>query len=146
MRFASHTGIVKGNACDETVAAMLTVRKEQVRALGRAMMQEFEKDMLRHLQQFFPDESSAMGNRALRELIRHAIARAKDYGLTSERDLCKYLNLAMVYGGDFDTDPELEWMRGFLADPDVPDPSERMSRLYAESLHRLEPETSDLRT
>ena len=146
IHFTSPTWVVKGNACRETAAVMLTIRKAQIQALGRVVMQEFEKDMLQHLEQFFPDESSAMGDKALRELIRHAIARAKDYGLTSERDLCKYLNLTMVYGRDFDTDPELEWMRGFLTDPDVLDPSERMSRLYAESLHRLEQEAVDLGT
>ena len=123
---------------------MLTIRKAQMQALGRAAMQEFEKDMLQHLRQFFPDECAALGSKALREHTRHAIARAKEYGLTSERDLCKYLNLTMIYGRDFDTDPELEWMRDFLIDPDVSDPSERMRRLYAESLHRLEPEAVDL--
>jgi hypothetical protein len=122
---------------------MLTIRKEQVQALGRVAIQEFEKNMLRHLKQFFGDESAAMGDEALREHIRHAISRAKQYGLTSERDLCKYLNLTMVYGGDFDTHPELEWMRDFLTDPEVPDPSERMSRLYAETLYRFEPEAID---
>jgi hypothetical protein len=131
---------------DEKAAAMLTIRKEQMQALSRVTIQEFEKDMAQHLTQFFPDESAAMGDKALRAHIRHAIARAKEYGVTSERDLCKYLNLTMVYGRDFDTDPELEWMRDFLADPDVPDPGERMSRLYAESLHRLEREAVDRRT
>jgi hypothetical protein len=128
---------------DEKAAAMLTIRKEQMQALSRVTIQEFEKDMAQHLTQFFPDESAAMGDKALRAHIRHAIARAKEYGVTSERDLCKYLNLTMVYGRDFDTDPELEWMRDFLTDPEVPDPSERMSRLYAETLYRFEPEAID---
>ena len=125
---------------------MLTIRKEQVQALSRVTIQEFEKDMLQHLMQFFPDESAAMGNKELRAHIRHAIARAKGYGVSSERDLCKYLNLTMVYGRDFDTDPEVEWMRDFLTDPDVSDPGERMSRLYAEALYRLEPEAVDRST
>ncbi len=125
---------------------MLTIRKEQIQAFSRVAMKEFEKDMLQHLEQFFPDECATLGGKALREYIQNAIVRAKEYGLTSERDLCKYLNLTMVYGRDFDTDPELEWMRDFLTDPDVLDPGERMSRLYAESLHRLEPEASDRET
>ena len=125
---------------------MLTIRKEQVQALSRVTIQEFEKDMLQHLMQFFPDESAAMGDKALRAHIRHAIARAKEYGVTSERDLCKYLNLTMVYGRNFDTDRELEWMRDFLTDADVPDPSERMSRLYAEALYRLELGAEDSRS
>lgn len=124
---------------------MLTIRKEQMQALRRVTIQEFEKDMLQHLMQFFPDESAAMGDKALRAHIRHAIARAKEYGVTSERDLCKYLNLTMVYGRNFDTDRELEWMRDFLTDADVPDPSERMSRLYAEALYRLELEEENRR-
>ena len=124
---------------------MLTIRKEQTQVFNRVTMQVFEKDMVRHLMRFFPDEAAAMGNKELRAHIRHAIARAKGYGVSSERDLCKYLNLTMVYGRDFDTDPELEWMRGFLVDPDVPDPSERMSRLQEEALYRPELEEAKRR-
>jgi len=101
--------------------------------------------MVQHLTRFFPDESGAMGEEGLREHVRHAIDRGKDYGLTSERDLCKYLNLTMVYGRDFDIDPQLEWMREFLTDPDVPEPSERMSRLYAQTLYSLELEEENRR-
>jgi hypothetical protein len=125
---------------------MLTIRKEQMKVFGRVTMQEFEKDMVLHLMHFFPDESAAMGDKALRAHIRHAIARAKEYSVTSERDLCKYLNLTMVYGRDFDTDPNLEWMKDFLADPEVPNPGERMARLHAEALYRLELEEENRKT
>jgi len=117
---------------------MLTIRKEQMQALNRVTMEEFEVDMVRHLMHFFPNECAAMGDKTIRAHVRDAISRAREYDVTCERDLCEYLNLAMIYGWDFDADPELEWMRDFLIDPEVADPGERMRRLHAEALYRLE--------
>ena len=82
---------MKGNACGKTAAALLTIRKEQVQALVRVAIQQFEKNMLRHLKQFFPDESAAMGDEALREHIRHAIVGALSYGLRKRIDLGRAL-------------------------------------------------------
>jgi hypothetical protein len=110
---------------------MLTLRRGQIDAMGARQWLEFEGDLARHLGEFFPDECAAAGGEAaVRELIRHGVARAERYGLVGRRDLFLYLDLMMALGRDFDTSPEMPWIEEALTDPDLPGPSERLAALY----------------
>jgi hypothetical protein len=70
--------------------------------------------MLVHLQKFFPGQCYAAGEERVREIISHGIDRAATYGLTSKRDVCKYIDLMVVFGRDFDTDSRLRWAAEIL--------------------------------
>lgn len=65
--------------------------------------------MVAHLNDSFTRQAELLGEPKLREVIRHGIKRAAVYGITIERDVCKYVDLMMVWGLDFDQDQKLPW-------------------------------------
>ena len=88
---------------------MLTIRQAQFAVLSQLEVRKFEEWMLAHLRQFFPQQSSAMGESRLREAIQYGIERAATYDVTTRRDVCKYIDLMIVFGRDFDTDKRFPW-------------------------------------
>lgn len=93
---------------------MLLVRSEQMAVFSAAAEKEFEDWMVAHLNRFFADRCKRMGEEALRELIRYGIHRAASYGLTIRREVCKYIDVMLVLGRDFDKDPRHERARQIL--------------------------------
>ena len=93
---------------------MLTIRKEQLKVLSRNEVQKFEVHMRAHLRKIFPEQSGTLGKEELDNVIRHGIERAKVHGIVSQRDVCKYIDLMMVFGRDFDTSPKLPWASATL--------------------------------
>jgi hypothetical protein len=119
---------------------MLTIRKEQIKAFEEVAMRQFIDDMIIHVNKYFPEECGKLGEEQLRNHLVWIIPRAKKYGLEAERDLCRYLNLSIIYGKDFDSDPGLVWMVNILLDYNEPNPSLRLNRLYKEVTKRMEKE------
>jgi hypothetical protein len=81
---------------------MLTIRAAQFAVFSQVEMGKFEDWTLAHLRKFFPDQCAALGEPELREWIRYGIWRAAHHGVTAKRDVCKYLDLMIVFGRDFD--------------------------------------------
>ena len=93
---------------------MLTIRKEQIKALAQLEVEKFEDWMLVHLRKFFPAQCRAAGETKLLAIIRSGIERAAGYGIKTRRDVCKYIDLMVVLGPDFDEDPRLPWVAKIL--------------------------------
>jgi len=70
---------------------------------------KFVDRMVVHLKKFFPKQCEVTGEPQLRETIRYGIKRAKIYGIVTERDVCKYIDLMVVLGRDFDADKRFPW-------------------------------------
>jgi hypothetical protein len=117
---------------------MLTIRKEQIRVFDEMAMKQFIESMVIHVKKHFPEESKLMDDEQLKNHVRNVISTGKKYELVSERDICKYLNLSMHFGKDFDKNPENEWMITMLMDGSEPNPSIRINKLYKEALKRSE--------
>ncbi len=89
--------------------------------------------MVVHLNKFFPSQCRAAGETQLRETIQYGVKGAAKHGITAERDVCKYIDLVLVYGRDFDRDPNLPWARRILEDQTSQDPSVTVERLFDEA-------------
>jgi len=101
---------------------MLPMRKEQIAAFSAAEVNKFEDWMVTHLRKFFPRQCNQLGELPLRETIRYGISRAANYGLLAKRDVCKYIDVMLVLGRDFDKDRRYPWAAGTLGrtmDPGV---------------------------
>jgi hypothetical protein len=110
---------------------MFSIRKEQMEALADASVLEFEDWMLGHLSECpLSEQCRAMGDTALRELIRYGIRRAASYGVVSERGVSVYIDVMVAFGRDFDVDPGLPWAAAVLNDPSTTNPFERIDRLF----------------
>jgi len=109
---------------------MLTLRKEQVAVFGPLGKKAFEDRMVEHLNKFFPEQCKALGEPKLRETIQYGTQRAASYRITSERDVCKYIDLMIFYGRDFDKDPQLPWAQTILQNKNIRNPTSKIERLY----------------
>jgi len=87
----------------------LRIRPAQLAALSRAEVQKFEQWVRVHLQRFFPRQCAAAGETGVQELVQYGIQRAAIHGITAKRDVCKYIDLMIVFGRDFDKDKKSRW-------------------------------------
>lgn len=109
---------------------MLTIRKEQMAAFGPLGKKVFEDRMVAHLKKVFPEQAQTLGEPKLRETIQYGTQRAAAYRITSERDVCKYTDLMILYGRDFDKDPAHPWAQSILQNQAIRNPSTKIERLY----------------
>jgi hypothetical protein len=109
---------------------MLTLRKEQLAVFGPIGKKAFEDRMLSHLKKIFPEQSGTLGEPKLRETIQYGTQRAAAYRIISERDVCKYIDLMILYGRDFDKDPNQPWAQSILQNQAIRNPTSKIERLY----------------
>jgi ADP-heptose:LPS heptosyltransferase len=93
---------------------MLIIRRQQLAVFSQVEVRKFEDWMLVHLKKFFPAQCAAAGDEEIRKLVRHGVDRAGRYGIKSRADVCKYIDLMIVFGQNFDTDKRHRWAREIL--------------------------------
>lgn len=107
---------------------MWTIRHEQTEAFEKHHLEVFESEMVEHLTDFSPPLAKVIGVPRLHETVRLGISRAEAYGFTNRGPLRLYLEMMLVYGSYFDTDPLLPWAVTVLHDPQ---PVHQMTRAFA---------------
>jgi hypothetical protein len=107
----------------------LKIRLEQYDQLMADEVRDFVRRVYRHLCEHFPEECAAAGEQAVRADVRFGIERAESYGLESEVDLVQFIDVQMVFGRGFDTDPRCPWAREILESTTFVDPGDRADRL-----------------
>lgn len=114
---------------------MLTIRNEQVRLIVEGL---FESWMVKHLAEFFAEETSRLNDRAIRACIRASLRKARMHGFATESQWCKYIDLSFVFGARFDEDPDIPWASAILADRRLIDPEMRMEVLFDTAQDQVE--------
>jgi hypothetical protein len=97
----------------------MRIRQEQIEALKTVALRSFEQRLMSHLREFFPDESRRIGEQRLLATIRRGMARAGKYGLVSEYDVARYIDLSVVLGPDFDSGERYPWAKEILNRDDL---------------------------
>lgn len=108
---------------------VLKISTNQFAAFERAAGRNFEDTMVTHLAEFAPGHAAALGNPALRQLVKTGIARAKRVGFDMRGPARFYIELMVTFGSDFDTDPLLPWTH-YLRARVEPDPLRRARQLH----------------
>jgi len=108
----------------------MVIRRKQMEAFSANSTNAFESDMVSHLNRCFPAECAVLGEQGVRDRIRDGIERARPYGITASREVCAYIDLMMVFGPDFDRDPELPWAASILNGTGKKDAAGKVDRLY----------------
>jgi hypothetical protein len=103
---------------------MLNIRKEQMKVFSRCAVQRFEDQMVRYLKSALPRHfirasGEAPNETQVRKLIADGVARAKGYGIFSERDVASYLEFVLILGPDFERQPEMIWALSILSDEEL---------------------------
>lgn len=99
---------------------MLKIRAEQLAAYSQAEVDRFTEWMMSHLKRFFPRECKALGDDRLKETIQFGIRRAANYGIRTKRDVCKYIDLVVVFGRNFEEDGKIPWASEVLKSQNQP--------------------------
>lgn len=116
----------------------MIIRQEQIEALQSAVRSRFENEMASHLAQFSPPLFKAVGEDQMREVIRLGMVRAANYGFDNWGPVRLYLEMMLLFGSDFDTDPQYTWSAEILTNRDVGSQMERADFLYQRTLHYRE--------
>ena len=114
---------------------MLTIRDAQQDIFSQIDVRRFEDWMLAHLRKFFPKQCVSEGESRMRETIEQGIVRAEHYGFVAKSDVCKFIDLTVVFGRDFDNSKRLTWAREILNGQR--NPSAKMQSLYEAAVKQL---------
>lgn len=118
---------------------MIVIRQEQLDVFSNAAVKDFENRMILHLRQSLPQECLALEDEALRQAIRHGMERAASYGIVAERDVCKYTEVMLRLGRNFDRDAAFPQLHAILNDPTLKFPEAKVCRLV-EAVKRMRSE------
>jgi hypothetical protein len=80
----------------------LIIRQAQMDVFAELARERFISAMVDHVRTYFPGRHAQLGDVGLHKALSDAIDKAKNYGLTSKRDVCKFINVTMTLGPDFD--------------------------------------------
>ena len=136
MQVRKYNWTTKAALCElKILSAMLTIRPAQLEAFSQEEVRKFELWVLAHLRRFFPKLCDAAGEPQLGETIRYGIERAAVHGLRGRRDVCKYIDVMMLLGRDFDTDQRFPWARVILVE--IKNPEAKMEALCSAARNYL---------
>ncbi len=87
---------------------------------------------------WYPEKYQAVGDSAIRQLVRQGYQAARGYSLTEEKGITVYLGLMFLLGGGIDRDPQYPWVEQVLNDVALTDPARKSDLLYKSALAHLE--------
>lgn len=113
---------------------MLVIRPDQFEVFRAAARESFVDAMVVHLAGFTPYLYKTLGADAVREAVRWGMDQAAGHGLRKRGPVRLYLELMVLFGGRFATDPQYPWVAAILADQDPATEMRRARRLYRQVL------------
>jgi hypothetical protein len=119
----------------------VVIRDEQLRRMGSVLFDEYTEKVLAHLREVFPQRMAAAGPEAARKLVDRAVARGKELGFTTERNLLLWIDLSFALGGDWEKKAGLRWLQQIAQDR-AQDQSARIYLIYRRLPARC-PESGD---
>lgn len=122
-------------ACDPGgKVRVLAIRKEQMDSFRQSALLRFEEEMLIHLEEFSPPLFKTVGAASMREVIRFGMGRADSYGFNFRGPVQLYLELMLLFGSHFDTDPQYPWVGEVLGNRDTGSQMQRADWLYEQTM------------
>lgn len=115
----------------------MIIRRQQKQALAQQAMRNFQQRMYAHVNKVFLEDCERMGEQAVRELISKGTARAAEYGIETEYDVARYIDLMFILCEDFNTNPRLPWAGRILNDENMK-PTVKVDRLYERTDRELQ--------
>ncbi len=117
---------------------MLRLNHRQFAAFCDPVRSAFALEMVEHLHRIAAGLCAAIGPAAVRALVDDGMTRARDHGLSLRGPTRLFLELTLVLGHEFATDPLLAWAGDSLCDADAEPEMVRATRLYTRAGRYLE--------
>lgn len=112
---------------------MLVIQRSQMEAFKEAARSTFENEMVAHLAEFSPPLFKAIREEQMRKAVHFGIGQAESYGFTCRGPVRLYLELMLLFGSYFDTDPQYPWAAEIIKNSDM-DQMQRAERLYEKTM------------
>lgn len=116
----------------------MIIRHEQMEEFRKAAKRNFENEMVAHLAQFSPPLFKAVGEEQMREAIRFGMAKSAGYSFDNRGPVRLYLELMLLLGSHFDTDPQYPWAAEILTDDQAGPQMQRADLLYQKTMQYRE--------
>lgn len=116
---------------------MLIIRQQQMETFRESALAAFETEMVVHCSGFSPRLCEVIGEEQLRVAIRQTIGRARFYGFTNRGPVCLFIEMMLLFGSAFDTDPQYPWAAEILKSHELDFQMQRARHLYKKTLDYL---------
>ncbi len=119
---------------------MLVIGKGQLDQLRQATKLRYEDEMIVHLAGFSPRLFKTLEEVQQRGVVRFGMDRAEAHGFTFRGPVRLYLELTLLFGSHFDTDPQYPWAGQVLAEQEEPEllQMDRAELLYQKAMEYQE--------
>ena len=108
----------------------MLIRQAQMDVFDRNAEVAFEAEMLDHLRNFLPFRAQGFEEGTLKQVVHDGLTTARNHGFTCRGSLRLYLELTIVLGSAFDSDPQYPSLAEILSDSTNPNEMQRAGRLY----------------
>lgn len=112
---------------------MFVIRHDQMAHFRAATMRRFEAEMCEHLRQFSLPLCKSLSDEQLLAAVKYGIERAGTHGFDMRGPVRLWLENALVFGSDFDTDPQYPWAAEIIGKSDIIQ-MHRAERLYEKTV------------
>src|SRR6266446_3642611 len=112
----------------------MKIRTEQIEVFEQAAVRNFEDEMVEHLADFSPPLFKVIKQDQMRQAVRFGMSQAGQYGLTLRGPIRLYLEMMLLFGSHFDTDPQYAWAADILKHQHSVTEMARAERLYQKTL------------
>jgi hypothetical protein len=109
----------------------MIIRNAQIQTFVDQSNGSFESRMIVHLRKCFAAQCGTLSDEELRKSVEEGKTSAAGYGITAERDVCKFIDIRTVHGPGFD---QLPWASRILNDGIYKTSTARVERLFDEAL------------
>ena len=113
---------------------MFVISTEQMSLFKEAALRSFQNKMLDHLRDFSPLLFEAVGEEQMGKAIQFGIDQAGGHGFNLRGPVQFYLELMLLFGSHFDSDPQYSWVGKILNDQDSGSQMQRAEMLYEKAI------------
>ncbi len=112
----------------------MLIRDEQMNSLSRYSTEQFLDRVFKHVLEMFPEGVAEIGESGVHQILSTGVARASEYGFTTEYDVVRFVDLMFVFGMDFDQDASLPALSEILSDESYDSATDKMDDLVEVAL------------
>lgn len=95
---------------------MWKITESQFQALQNGMRANAAGPLVQHCRQYAPRLCDVAGDAGIHKVVDLGIHRAQQYGFRDEPQIRFYIDMMLVLGSEFDTDPQFPWAAEMLRD------------------------------
>lgn len=117
---------------------MIIINEKQMAGFKAAALTNFESEMVTHCSEFSPRLYTVLGEAQVRSVVHQALERAALYGFTHKGPVRLFIDMTLLFGSDFDTDPQYPWAQMVLIETGSIPQMKRAEHLHKKAADYIE--------